>query len=54
LQIFELLINQPIGLHILEGILESDKTFFIKYFTQYFQVQNKNALLVVITVIVVL
>jgi len=54
LQIFELLINQPIRLHILEGILGSDKTFFNKYFTQYLQVENKNVLFIVTIVIVVL
>jgi len=40
LHIFELLIKQLILLHILEGTLGNGKTFFIKYLTQYFQMQN--------------
>jgi hypothetical protein len=42
MHIFELLIKQPIMLHILEGTLGNGKKRFIKYFTQYFQMQNKN------------
>jgi hypothetical protein len=37
LKIFELLIKQSIGLHILEGTPRSGKTFLIKCFTQYFK-----------------
>jgi len=48
LQIFELLIKQRIRLHILEGTFGSGKTIFIKYFTQYLHMQNKNVLLTTI------
>jgi hypothetical protein len=50
LQIFELSINQPIGLHMLGGILGSGKPFFIKYFTKYLQMKNKNVLLIATTI----
>ncbi len=43
--IFQLLIKQPIMLHISKGTLGNGKTFLIKYFTQYFHMQNKNVLL---------
>jgi hypothetical protein len=36
-------------LHVLEGTLGSRKTFFIKYFTHYLQMQGKNVLLTSIT-----
>jgi type II secretory ATPase GspE/PulE/Tfp pilus assembly ATPase PilB-like protein len=54
LQIFELLIKQPIRLHILEGTHGNGKTIFIKYFTQYLHMQNKNVLLTTIIGAVVL
>jgi len=40
LHIFELLIKQLILLHILDGTLGNGKTFFLKYLTQYLQMQN--------------
>jgi hypothetical protein len=49
LKVFELLIGQPIGLHILKGTPKSGKTFIIKYFTQYLQMKNKNVLLIATT-----
>ncbi len=36
-------------LHVLEETLGSGKTFFIKYFTHYLQMQGKNVLLTSIT-----
>jgi hypothetical protein len=55
LQIFELLIKQPIRLHILEGTHGNGKSIFIKCFTQYFHdMQNKNILLTTIIGVVVL
>ncbi len=43
---FEFLIRQPTWLHILERTPRSGKRFFIKYFTQYLQMKNKNVLLI--------
>ncbi len=56
LHIFEFLIKQPIMWkeHISEGTLENGKTFFIKYFTHYFQMQNRNLLLISSTRVVAL
>jgi hypothetical protein len=42
LKVFELLIRQPTWLHKLEGTLGSGEKVFIKYFTQYFKMKNKN------------
>jgi hypothetical protein len=53
LKVFELLIRQPTRLHILEGTTWSGMTFFIKYFTQYLQMQNKILLLIATTRVVV-
>ncbi len=52
LHIFELLIKQPIMLHILEGTIGNGKTFLIKSFTQYFHMQNRNLLLISTTRVV--
>jgi len=46
LQVFELLVRQPTWLHILKRTAGSGKRFFIKYFTQYLQIKNKNVLLI--------
>jgi ABC-type polar amino acid transport system ATPase subunit len=50
LKIFDILINETKELHVLEGILGSGKTFFVKYITHYFQTQGKNVLLTTITI----
>jgi ABC-type polar amino acid transport system ATPase subunit len=50
LKIFYILINKTKELHVLEGILGSGKTFFVKYLTHYFQTQGKNVLLTTITI----
>jgi type II secretory ATPase GspE/PulE/Tfp pilus assembly ATPase PilB-like protein len=54
LKIFEILIKQSTGLHILKGTFGNSKTFLIKYFTQYFQLKNKNVLLIATTGAIVL
>jgi hypothetical protein len=40
--------KQPTRLHIWEGTPRSGKFSFIKYFTQYLHMQNKNVLLITI------
>jgi len=37
LKIFDILINETKGLHVLEGTPRSGKNFFVKYLTRYFQ-----------------
>jgi hypothetical protein len=49
LKIFDILINETKGLHVLEGIPRSGKTFFVKYLTHYLQTQGKNVLLTTTT-----
>ncbi len=46
LKIFDILNNYSIGLHVFKGTLGSGIFFFLKYFTHYFQTQNKNLLLI--------
>ncbi len=50
LRIFDILVNETKGLHVLEGILGSGKTFFMKYLTHYLQTQGKNVLLTTTTI----
>jgi type II secretory ATPase GspE/PulE/Tfp pilus assembly ATPase PilB-like protein len=44
LKLFDYLINETKGLHVLEGTFGSGKTFFVKYLTHYLQTQGKNVL----------
>jgi len=50
LKIFDILINETKGLHVLKGILGNGKTFFVKYLTHYLQTQCKNVLLTTTTI----
>jgi hypothetical protein len=49
LKIFDILNKHSTRLHVLEGTPRSGKTLFWKYFTHYFQTQNKNLLLTTTT-----
>lgn len=45
MKIFDILINETKGIHVLKGIFEGGKTFFVKCLTHYLQTQGKNVLL---------
>jgi hypothetical protein len=49
LKVFELLIKKSTCLHLLKRTPRSGKIFLIKYLTQYFQMKNRNVLLIATT-----
>ena len=42
---FDTIIHNHVGLHLLIGISGSDKTFFVKYLAQHFQLSHKMVLM---------